>query len=859
MAMELIYTSAPRGLQPGTQGFCTVAATRGMSPLLMEKLESLTGYKAIFPPNDPKANLNPTAFFHYRIEVGGQIYHVVGRLGSAGLDYTGRTNKFAHFVVLEPSELPDGGPAWLIMQPGFLKESWDGPPQYLEEPKRIPRGDSSPNICRYWQQATGDAGWGGALIESFQKNPTKPVVLLYELGDNTIPLLFAESLALLPPPDRWDVGFSTYYTNLGPGIECHWRGAPADFTDVKAVQRSGVSIWLLSNLDPAQGGALVQSAREGRVVRREVQEPSPRGEYQSSKREPLTTTPPPPRNSNHQDGGTPRQGSSPIRLSDISQPLDSERSHGKSEPIPYAASYSQDDLPRSYSDLESSPRTGSIFLGLGLGVILAIIGVLGLELVLKDGLAEKMGLVSNDKKEDIKQPIHDEKSQLSKLQEELTEERNQTKRLRKTQEEHEKETKELSGTIQKQKNQIEQIQDEQSLLQIQLSQKKGEIEQLKNQIASLTEKLNGGNPNTNVEPKKKNLTEEPKNKDQPIVLFEKVVRNGKGFPDWDAAQLQSAKTPLAIKPSQIRIVNWPLDENGQPLAEWEVVHPRNPNPTGWYMIANTTNPKKIEFSLKSGGGSLPFAELKLEGPSITFAFTDKPTIDEKLKYVIHQRLRCLILKVHDGSNSQLVVFRDLQSLDRKLDWKLQGESKFPTSDPLNALRYSHSANYSTSYDLSDFEYFPNLVVRSLEMKRKDLVLTPMEAKEKSKEKGPKGKDPSMIGWNTVIRDPEFDRERNMKLTEEERNERGDRVRISYSFQDRSLKFTLEARGRMGPPMSADLRKPDNYSDVELNQLEVGIKVENEFFLLGKLREEHRFVPKKEGRLNLPIPDGPRKD
>ena len=59
MSQELFYTSAPRGLIAGTQGFCTVAATKGMSSALMEKLEALTGYKPLFPPNDPKACVYP--------------------------------------------------------------------------------------------------------------------------------------------------------------------------------------------------------------------------------------------------------------------------------------------------------------------------------------------------------------------------------------------------------------------------------------------------------------------------------------------------------------------------------------------------------------------------------------------------------------------------------------------------------------------------------------------------------------------------------------------------------------------------------------------------------------------------------
>ena len=45
MALELIYTSAVRGLRAGTSGFCTVAMTKGLPPALVPRLEAL----GIFP------------------------------------------------------------------------------------------------------------------------------------------------------------------------------------------------------------------------------------------------------------------------------------------------------------------------------------------------------------------------------------------------------------------------------------------------------------------------------------------------------------------------------------------------------------------------------------------------------------------------------------------------------------------------------------------------------------------------------------------------------------------------------------------------------------------------------------------
>src|SRR5262245_50387339 len=104
MNHELFYTSAPKGLYPGTRGFRTVAATRGLPPALLEKLEALSVYRPLFPPLDPRAGLNPVAHSYLRLTVSGRSYSVLTRLGPAGLDYSERTNMFAHHVVLDGSD-----------------------------------------------------------------------------------------------------------------------------------------------------------------------------------------------------------------------------------------------------------------------------------------------------------------------------------------------------------------------------------------------------------------------------------------------------------------------------------------------------------------------------------------------------------------------------------------------------------------------------------------------------------------------------------------------------------------------------------------------------------------------------------
>ena len=263
MGMELLYTSAPKGLKPGTRGFCTVAMTQGVPPQLVERLESLSGYRQVFAPQDPQAALNPVVQSHLRISIAGRNYHVLSRICAAGLDYSQRNNKFAHHLVLDPRELSPAGPAWTLAQPAVMETVWDGTPRLLAGGRRMPSGNVAPAVCRAWQQLTGDAGWGGVLAEAAIERPKSPVTIIFRPGVDPLPLI-AESLALLPPEQRWNVTFSTYFTKLPPGVECQWRCALEGSVEAKGAQ--GLVIDLCRALAAAQDGQHVTAARTGKLA-----------------------------------------------------------------------------------------------------------------------------------------------------------------------------------------------------------------------------------------------------------------------------------------------------------------------------------------------------------------------------------------------------------------------------------------------------------------------------------------------------------------------------------------------------------------------------------------------------------------
>ncbi|MCW8140538.1 MAG: hypothetical protein KIT58_16690, partial [Planctomycetota bacterium] len=77
MIGEVVYTSAPSGLRPGASGFCTVAATRGISKRDQLALESLSGYEFAFGISDARAADNPPCFLHTTVASGVGRRHVL--------------------------------------------------------------------------------------------------------------------------------------------------------------------------------------------------------------------------------------------------------------------------------------------------------------------------------------------------------------------------------------------------------------------------------------------------------------------------------------------------------------------------------------------------------------------------------------------------------------------------------------------------------------------------------------------------------------------------------------------------------------------------------------------------------------
>lgn len=279
MSQELHYTSAPSGLKPGAKGFCTVAMTAGLSPQWVDHLELLSGYRFAFEPSSSQAHLNPVAFAHWRSTIAGKARSVLSRVSNAGLDYTGRSNKYAHHLVLEPNEMTPAGPAWLLRQRGLLDESWSGAPRHLPTGRAIPSGNRAAVRCDLWAQCAGDAGWAGALADAIMRDEARPSYIIYAPQTDVLALI-DEAIALLPPAERWRVTFSTYFTDLPAGMTCAWRAVLAETPAARdALRQAGRSL-VINLTAPAALPAThsnspnVQLARTGEPAATAISEPT---------------------------------------------------------------------------------------------------------------------------------------------------------------------------------------------------------------------------------------------------------------------------------------------------------------------------------------------------------------------------------------------------------------------------------------------------------------------------------------------------------------------------------------------------------------------------------------------------------
>ena len=223
MAGELVYTSVAKGLNKGESGFCVVARSAAISPLLLNRLKAMSGYREIFSAIDPKVADNPVNFASTLIGCGSERFKVISRVGFAGLDYSGRSNKIADHLILTATESANAGPAELLSTQGLFYTKWDTPPAILDEnAKLIPTKTAIAGLAEYWHKITGNTGWAEHLIELSRRNAEQPLYIITKTGIDNLTLV-REALRLLPINEQWEYTFSTYCSSNIHGINYRWR------------------------------------------------------------------------------------------------------------------------------------------------------------------------------------------------------------------------------------------------------------------------------------------------------------------------------------------------------------------------------------------------------------------------------------------------------------------------------------------------------------------------------------------------------------------------------------------------------------------------------------------------------------
>ncbi len=249
-----------------------------MAAPLASALEGLSGYRPVFPPTDDQHGLNPVNWSHVTLAVAGRTWHILSRVAEYGLDYSQRTNKLAHHVVLDSSEQITAGPAALLSTKGFMRDEWNEEPQ-LTPTKPVPKIPPRPRgVCQAWKDLTGDGGWAGVIAESFLRDPERPVILLYAPGQDMLPLIH-EALSLIPANRRWEVTFTTYFTGLPQTVNCNWRCMLADSPEahqsLRFVRALRFDLTTPDGLGIASGNELVADARGVPPLKSSVHNPLP--------------------------------------------------------------------------------------------------------------------------------------------------------------------------------------------------------------------------------------------------------------------------------------------------------------------------------------------------------------------------------------------------------------------------------------------------------------------------------------------------------------------------------------------------------------------------------------------------------
>lgn len=266
MASEAVITSVPRGIKLGRTGFQVVMRTAGLSDNALSSLEQLAGYRHVFPQGSGR---NPVIYSYRLVRGPACELRVLCRTVDAGNDFSSRSNKLAHLLVIDAGEanvLRDSSPAAVLSAiDGRLIQVWQGGPEERLSTFDLPAVPTQAHACVRWRDVMGDAGWGGLVAQRAMSGQPSLVVApdCSPLWSRRLLELFQEVLALLPSGSRWKTTFETTVIGTSSAI---LRGTYAGSPE-SAAGRQGLLVVDLSHKSPlpetVPDSELILLSREG--------------------------------------------------------------------------------------------------------------------------------------------------------------------------------------------------------------------------------------------------------------------------------------------------------------------------------------------------------------------------------------------------------------------------------------------------------------------------------------------------------------------------------------------------------------------------------------------------------------------
>lgn len=156
MPLELIFTSVPKGVKPGSTGYCTVAKHKGIDRLLDQAVEKMCYYELM------NHAAKPVVHTYRTLLLNTGTFHVLTRTCFSGSDHTGRTNYLSHNLIFEeaealalrvsPAEIFLNASGWLSVWPHGQ------PPALMDDGMgkvTLPQPSADHSSLQTWQRIAG--------------------------------------------------------------------------------------------------------------------------------------------------------------------------------------------------------------------------------------------------------------------------------------------------------------------------------------------------------------------------------------------------------------------------------------------------------------------------------------------------------------------------------------------------------------------------------------------------------------------------------------------------------------------------------------------------------------------------------